>query len=109
MIRLAAWWTLAPILPTRVLLAPVLLARVLLVGILLAGVLLAGTAEASQPGLTAITKWKTMDACARQAQAAHPDFTAQSNAQRNAQLNACLNANNLPPRQPQQQSPPPQH
>ncbi|MGH7046144.1 MAG: hypothetical protein ACREE2_07110 [Stellaceae bacterium] len=82
MIRFAAWWMLAL-------------------------VLLASAAEASGPGLTAITKWKTMDACARQAQTAHPDFTPQSNAQRNAQLNACLNANNLPPRLPQ--SPPPQH
>ncbi|MGH7063021.1 MAG: hypothetical protein ACREET_02965 [Stellaceae bacterium] len=66
--------------------------------------LLAGTAEASQPGTTALAKWKTMDICAKQAQAAFPDFTAQSNAKRDAQLNACLSANNLPPRQP---SPPP--
>lgn len=66
-------------------------------------VLCAGTAEASQPGVTALAKWKTMDVCARQAQAAFPDFTAQSNAQRDARLNACLSANNLPPRQPQSQ------
>lgn len=63
-------------------------------------VLLAGTAEASQPGTVALAKWKTMDACARQAQAAFPDFTPQSNAKRDAKLNACLSANNLPPRQP---------
>ncbi len=66
--------------------------------------LCAGTAEASQPGVTALAKWKTMDVCARQAQAAFPDFTPQSNAKRDAQLNACLSANNLPPRQPQSQS-----
>jgi hypothetical protein len=66
--------------------------------------LLAGSAAASQPGNVAIAKWKTMDACAQQAQAAFPDFTPQSNAARNAKLNACLSANNMPPRD--MQSPP---
>ena len=61
--------------------------------------LLVGSAEASQPGNVAFAKWKTADACAKQAQAAFPDFTPQANAQRNAKLNACLSANNLPPRE----------
>ena len=60
----------------------------------------AGTAAATQQGITALAKWKTMDVCAKQAQAAFPDFTPESNAKRDAQLNTCLNANNLPPRQP---------
>ncbi len=65
--------------------------------------LFAGVASASQPGTAALAKWKTMDACAKQAQAAYPDFTPESNTKRDAQLNACLSANNLPPRQPQAQ------
>ena len=65
----------------------------------------AGTAEATQQGVTAIAKWKTMDTCARQAQAAYPDFTPDDNAKRDAKLQDCLNANNLPPREPL--SPPP--
>jgi len=63
----------------------------------------AGAAEATQQGVAALGKWKVMDVCAKKAQAAYPDFTAESNAKRDAQLNACLNANNLPPRQPQSQ------
>jgi hypothetical protein len=66
--------------------------------------LFAGEAEAAtQQGTAALVRWKTMDICTRQAQAAYPDFTAESNAKRDAQLNACLNANNLPPRQPESQ------
>jgi hypothetical protein len=42
-----------------------------------------------------------MDACAKQAQAAFPDFTAASDAGRDAYLKQCLEANNLPPRSPQ--------
>ena len=60
-----------------------------------------GTAEAAtQQGTSAILKWKTMDKCAKQAQAAFPDFSADSNAKRDAALQNCLNANNLPPREP---------
>jgi hypothetical protein len=70
--------------------------------------LLAGTAEATQQGTWALGKWKTMDVCAKQAQAAYPDFTAESNAKRDAKLNACLYGNNLPPRQPESPSSPPQ-
>ena len=69
---------------------------------LLAALALAiGTAEAAtQQGTTAMTKWKTMDKCAKQAQTAYPDFNADSNAKRDAALQNCLNANNLPPREP---------
>jgi hypothetical protein len=66
----------------------------------------AGTAWATQAGNGAIVKWKGMDTCARQAQAAFPDFTPASNAKRNAKLNECLNANNLPPRAPLPAQPP---
>jgi hypothetical protein len=62
--------------------------------------LLAGSAHATGQGTTAMQKWKTMDVCAKQAQAAFPDFTPDSNAKRDAKLRDCLNANNLPPREP---------
>jgi hypothetical protein len=57
-------------------------------------------AEATQQGYTALTKWKQMDSCAKQAQAAFPEFSAESNAKRDAKLKECLNARSLPPRQP---------
>ena len=60
----------------------------------------AGTAGATSQGMATIARWKTMDTCAKQAQAAFPDFTADANAKREAKLKACLNANNLPPREP---------
>ena len=44
--------------------------------------------------------WRAMDSCARQAQTAYPEFTAEANAKRDAKLKECLNANGLPPRQP---------
>jgi hypothetical protein len=62
--------------------------------------LVAGPAAATQQGLTAIANWKQMDNCARQAQAAFPDFTADSNAKRDARLKQCLESSNLPPLQP---------
>ena len=63
-------------------------------------ILLLGTSQAtaSQQGAAAITNWKTMDRCARDAQTAFPDFTAEANAKRDAQLKACLEGRNLPPR-----------
>jgi hypothetical protein len=61
--------------------------------------LLAGSAFATGQGTGAMQKWKTMDVCAKQAQTAFPDFSAESNAKRDAKLKDCLNANNLPPRQ----------
>jgi hypothetical protein len=60
----------------------------------------AGTAEATSQGVAAIARWKTMDTCAKQAQAAFPDLTPDANAKREAKLKDCLNANNLPPREP---------
>ena len=57
-------------------------------------------AKATQQGQGALVNWKGMDVCAKQAQAAFPDFNAESNAKRDAKLKECLNANGLPPRQP---------
>ena len=58
------------------------------------------SANATQQGQGALIKWKGMDVCAKQAQDAYPDFSAESNAKRDAKLKACLNAQGLPPRQP---------
>ena len=55
---------------------------------------------ATQQGQSALRGWKTMDNCARQAQTAYPDFSAESNAKRDAKLNECLNIRGLPPRAP---------
>lgn len=68
--------------------------------------LLIGTAEASQQGQTAVGSWKAADKCAKQAQAAYPDYSAEANAKRDAKLKECLNAGNLAPRQPLSQPPP---
>ena len=68
--------------------------------------LLIGTAEASQQGHTAVVSWKAADKCAKQAQAAFPDYNAESNAKRDAKLKECLNASNLAPRQPLSPAPP---
>jgi hypothetical protein len=57
-------------------------------------------AEATQQGKSAVYNWKAMDICARQAQAAYPDYNAESNAKRDAKQKECLNAGGLPPRQP---------
>jgi hypothetical protein len=58
------------------------------------------SAHATQPGQGALTNWKAMDVCAKQAQAAFPEYNAESNAKRDAKLNQCLSNNLLPPRQP---------
>ena len=63
------------------------------------------SAGASQQGQSALRSWKTADNCARQAQTAYPDFSAESNAKRDAKLKECLNANGLPPRAPLAQPP----
>ena len=63
-------------------------------------ILAAVSAEATQQGQGAVIKWKGMDVCARQAQAAYPDYNPESNAKRDAKLKECLNASGLPPRQP---------
>jgi hypothetical protein len=57
-------------------------------------------AQATQQGQQAMRNWKQADNCARQAQAAFPNFDAESNAKRDAKLKACLKAGNLPPREP---------
>jgi len=57
-------------------------------------------ARATQQGQSAMRNWKTMDNCARQAQTAYPDFSAEANAKRDAKLKECLTGNGLPPRQP---------
>jgi membrane protease subunit (stomatin/prohibitin family) len=77
-------------------------------GIPLAAVLLllAGTAQASQQGQGVVNSWKAADKCAKQAQAAYPDYNAEANAKRDAKLKECLNAGNLPPRQPLSLPPP---
>jgi hypothetical protein len=62
-------------------------------------------AGASQQGQSALKSWKVMDVCAKQAQTAYPDFSAESNAKRDAKLKECLNANHLPPREPSGQPP----
>ena len=68
--------------------------------------LLAATAEASQQGQAAIGYWKAADKCAKQAQVAYPDYSAEANAKREAKLKECLSNGNLPPRQPLSQPPP---
>ena len=60
---------------------------------------------ATQQGQAALRSWKSMDSCARQAQTAYPDFSAESNVKRDARLKECLNANGLPPRAPLAQPP----
>ena len=57
-------------------------------------------AGATQQGQSALRGWKTADSCARQAQTAYPDFSAESNAKRDARLKECLDGNGLPPRAP---------
>ena len=65
-----------------------------------------GTTEAAtQQGQLVNTNWRTADNCAKQAQAAYPDYSAESNAKRDAQLKACLNGYNLAPREPLSQPP----
>ena len=67
---------------------------------LLVLVLAPTAAMASQQGVQATKNWKTMDQCAKQAQTAFPDFTAEANAKRDTKLKACLEGQNLPPRAP---------
>jgi membrane protease subunit (stomatin/prohibitin family) len=57
-------------------------------------------AQASQQGQTALLRWKQMDVCAKQAQAAFPENNSEANTKRDAKLKECLNANGLPPREP---------
>lgn len=66
----------------------------------LALALIPGAALASQPGVNVVKNWKTMDQCAREAQAAFPDFNAESNTNRDIRLKDCLAGKNMPPREP---------
>lgn len=59
-----------------------------------------GAAFATQAGQAAIKKWSLMDQCAREAQAAFPDYSADAVARRDARLNECLESKDLPPRAP---------
>jgi len=61
--------------------------------------LVPGAALASQQGMTVTKNWRAMDQCARDAQAAFPDFTEEANAKRAAKEKECLEGKNLPPRQ----------
>jgi hypothetical protein len=63
---------------------------------LVSGAAQAATAQAT----TAMQRWQGMDKCARQAQAAFPDYSPDSNAKREAKLSDCLKEGNLPPREP---------
>ena len=67
--------------------------------------LFTATADASQQGHTVFNNWKAADACAKQAQTAYPDFSAESNAKRDAKLKECLNGSALAPRQPLSSTP----
>jgi hypothetical protein len=53
----------------------------------------------SQQASGVMKNWKTGDKCAKEAQAAFPDFTAEANAKRDAKLKECLEANRLAPRE----------
>ena len=76
-------------------------------GYLIAALLLfAGAAQASQQGQVVLNNWKAADKCAKQAQAAYPDYSAEANAKRDAKLKECLSGGNLAPRQPVSQPPP---
>ena len=48
-------------------------------------VLAAAAAQATQPGQVTLKNWKAADVCAKKAQQASPDFTAEGNAKRIAQ------------------------
>jgi len=54
-------------------------------------------AWASQQGIVVMKNWKTMDQCAKEAQTAFPDYTAESNEKRAAKEKECLAKRNLPP------------
>jgi len=54
----------------------------------------------SVQGNIVLQRWKVSDKCARQAQAAFPDFTPDANAKRDASLKACLQDQALPTREP---------
>ena len=67
---------------------------------LLLAALLALPARASQQGTLVIRNWGEMDKCAREAQAAYPDYSAEAYAKRDARMKDCLARRDLPPRAP---------
>ena len=69
-------------------------------GLMIVLLLVPAAAGASQQGVIEMQRWRAMDVCAKQAQAAFPDFTADANQKRDARLQECLRGNNLPPRAP---------
>jgi hypothetical protein len=73
------------------------MSRLALVLLILA--LAAGAVRASQQGMIVGKNWKAMDQCARDAQTAFPDFTAEANAKRAAKEKECLEGKNLPTRE----------
>jgi hypothetical protein len=63
--------------------------------------LMPGLAQGATQQATQVMKnWKTGDNCAKQAQAAFPDYTAEANAKRDAKLKECLEGNRVSPREP---------
>ncbi len=68
--------------------------------VLLLALVVPAAATQTQQGLIVVKRWAAMDNCAKQAQAAFPDFTAADNAKREARLQACLEGQNLPSRAP---------
>lgn len=70
-------------------------AALLLINILTPAIVHASSVQ----GKNADARWKAMDKCAQQAQAAFPDFTPEAIAKRDAQLKSCLAGQNLPPRE----------
>ena len=70
-----------------------------LASVLLVLALAPTAATASQQGVVVMKNWKVMDQCAREAQTAFPDYTAEANAKRAEKEKECLAKQNLPPRE----------
>ena len=62
--------------------------------------LVSTAARATQQGVLVMKNWTAMDKCAREAQAAFPDYTAEAYAKRDAKEKECLATKNLAPREP---------
>ena len=60
----------------------------------------AAGAQASPAGQQAMRNWGAMDQCAKDAQAAFPDYSAEAYAKRDAKMKECLEKKSLPPRTP---------
>jgi hypothetical protein len=75
-------------------------AMIRLAVLLLLALAMPAFAAQTQQGVVVLKKWQAMDLCAKKAQAAFPDSTADSLAKRDAQLQTCLEGQNLPSRAP---------